>query len=69
MKTNQQDIFLYAADHIPKEIKKLTGNKNITTNIYMVQESDSIICEYFRIGTIEFMVKGNSFLDYNNLFT
>ena len=47
MKTNQWDIFLYAADHIPKEIKKLTGNKNITTNIYMVQESDSIICEYF----------------------
>ena len=31
-------------EHIPKEIKKFIGNKNIATNIYRIQANDSIIC-------------------------
>ena len=45
--------------HIPKEIKKFIGNKNITTNIYIIQAYDSIMCGYFCIGFIDFMLKGN----------
>ena len=33
-------------EHIPKEIKKFIGNKNIT-NIYRKQAYDSIMCRYF----------------------
>ena len=56
-------------EHIPKEmIKKVMGKKNILTNIYRIQAFNSIICEYFPIGFIEFMLKGKSLLDYANSF-
>ena len=32
-------------EHIPKEIKKFIGNKNIITNIYRIQAYDSIMCD------------------------
>ena len=34
-------------EHIPTEIKKLIGDKNVTTNIYRTQVYDSIMCGYF----------------------
>ena len=58
----------FGVDHIQKEIKKLTGNKNIITNVYRIQAYDSIMCRYFCIGFIDFMLKGKSLLDYTNLF-
>ena len=27
----------FRVDHVPKEIKKIIGNKNIITNIYRIQ--------------------------------
>ena len=33
-------------EHIPEEIKKFIGNKNITTNIFRTQAYDSILCGY-----------------------
>ena len=59
----------FGVDHIPKEIKKFIGNKNFITNIYRVQAYDSIMCGYFCIGFIDFMLKGKSLLDYTNLFS
>ena len=32
--------------YFPKEMKKFIGNKNITTNIYRIQEYDSVIRGY-----------------------
>ena len=43
-------------------------NKNII-NIYKTQACDSILCQYFCIGFIDFMLKGQSLLDYTNLFS
>ena len=31
-------------EHIPKEIKKFIGSKNITTNMFRVQAYDTIMC-------------------------
>ena len=59
----------FGVDHTPKEIRKFIGNKNITTNIYRIQTYDSIICGYFCIGFIDFMLKGKSLLKYINLFS
>ena len=59
----------FGVKHIPKGIKKFIGNKNIITNIYRIQGHDSIVCEYFCIGFIDFMLKGKSLLDYTNLFS
>ena len=40
----------FGVEHIPKEIKKFTGKKNIITNIYRIQAYNLIICRYFCIG-------------------
>ena len=34
----------FGVGHIPKDIHKFIGNKNIITNVYGIQEYDSIIC-------------------------
>ena len=39
------------------------------TNINRIQAYDSIMCGYFCIGFIDFMLKGKSLLDYTNLFS
>ena len=38
------------------------------TNNYRIQAYDTIVCGYFCIGFIDFMLKGKSLLDYTNLF-
>ena len=40
----------------------------IIANIYSTQSYDSIMCGYYRIGFINYMLKGNSLTDFNNLF-
>ena len=56
-------------EHIPQEIKKLIGNKNIITNSYRKQAYHPIMCGYFCIGFVDFMLKGKGLLDYTNLFS
>ena len=47
----------FGVEYIPTEIKKFVGNKNIPTNIFRIQVYDSIMCGYFCIGFIDFMLK------------
>ena len=58
----------FGAEQIPKKIKKFIWNKNITTNIYRMQAYDLIMCRYFCIEFIDFMLKGESLLGYTNPF-
>ena len=37
-------FYSFGLEHIPKEIKKFIGNKNIITNIYEIQAYNSIMC-------------------------
>ena len=59
----------FGVEHISKEIEKFIGNKNIITNIFRIQAYDSIICGYFCIGFIDFMLNDNSLTDFTNLFS
>ena len=59
----------FGVEHTPKEIKKFISSKNIKTNIYRIQANYLIICGYFCIGFIYFMIKNKSLLDYTNLET
>ena len=43
--------------------------KKFIFKIYRIQPYDSIMCEYFCIGFIDFMLEGKSFLDYKYLFS
>ena len=62
----------FGVEYIPEEtkefIKKIPGNKNIKTNIFRIQEDNSIMCGYFCIGFIDFMLAGKKLTDYTNLF-
>ena len=59
----------FRVEHIPKEIKKLIENKNIAVNIFKIKAYDLIMCGYFCIGFIDFMLKGKNVLDQTNLFS
>ena len=50
-----------------KEVKKFIGNRNIISNIYRIQNYDSITCGYFCIRFIDNMFKGKSLTDCTNL--
>ena len=66
---NQPRFDSSGIEHIPKEVKKFIGNRNIITNIYRIQNYDSIMRGYFCIGFIDYMLKGKSLTDYTNLFS
>ena len=53
---------IFGVEHIPQEIKKFTKNKNIKANIFRVQKNDSIMCGYFFIGFIDFVLAGKKLL-------
>ena len=59
----------FGAEHIPKEIKTFIKNRNIKTNIFRIQAYDSIMCGYFCIAFIDFMLKGKSLTEYTNHFS
>ena len=59
----------FGVEHIPEEIKKFIGNKNIKANIYCVQANDSVMCGYFCIGSIDFMLAGKTLTNYTALFS
>ena len=59
----------FGVENIPRDIKKFIGHKNIITNIYRKQAYDSIICGYFWLGFINFMLKGKILLHYKDLFS
>ena len=48
----------FGVEYIPKEIKKSIGNENITKSIYRIKANDSVMCGYFCIGFIDFILEG-----------
>ena len=58
----------FGVEYIPKEIKdfieEFPGNKNIKTNIFRIEEDNSIMCGYFCVGFIDFMLAGKKLTDY-----
>ena len=59
----------FGVEHIPKEIRTFISNQNIKTNIFRIQAYDSIMCGYFGIGFINFMLAGKTLTEFTNLFS
>ena len=59
----------FGVDHIPKEINRFTGHKNIKANIFRILADNSIMCRYFCTGFIDFMLVGKTLIDYASLFS
>ena len=58
----------FGVEHIPEEIKEFIRNKNIQANIFRIQANNSVMCGYFCIGFIHFMVTGKKLTDFTNFF-
>ena len=51
-------------------LKKLNyWNKNIKANIFGVQANNSIMCGYFCIGFIDFIIAGKKLTDFTSMFS
>ena len=61
-------FYSFGIEHIPKEVNKFINN-DMKSNIFRIQAYDSIMCGYFCIEFINYMVKGKNLLDYTNLFS
>ena len=59
----------FGVEHVPEEIKEFVGNKNIKANIFRVQANDSVMCGYFCIGFIDFMLAGKKLTDFTSMFS
>ena len=47
----------------------LIKDTSITHNAFRLQLDDSITCGFYCIAFIEYMIAGNTLLDYTNLFS
>ena len=54
----------FGVEHIPEG-----HSLSITTNIFRIQANDSVMCGYFCIGFIDFMLKGKTLTEFTNLFS
>ena len=59
----------FGVEHVPEEIQKFIGHKNIKANIFRIQANSSIMCGYFCIGFIDFMFTGKTLIDFTSLFS
>ena len=59
----------FGAKHVSEEIKEFTRNENIKPNIFRVQANNSIMCGYFCIRFIDFMLAGKKLNDFISLFS
>ena len=59
----------FGVERVPEEIKEFVGNKKIIANFFRVQRNDSVMCGYFCIGFIDFMLAGKKLTDYTSLFS
>ena len=59
----------FGVEHVPEEIKEFIGNENIKANIFRVQSNNSIMCGYFCIGFIDFMLADKTLTDFTSFFS
>ena len=60
----------FGVEHIPKKIKAFINRSlSITTNIFRIQAYDSIMCRYFCIGFINFMLARKTLTESTNVFS
>ena len=53
----------------PQEVLSKIKDKSITRSIFTIQSDDLIMCGFYCIAFIEYMISGKTLLDYNNLFS
>ena len=57
---------MFGTEYIPQVVLNKIKEKSITDNIF---RNDFIICGFYCIAFIEYMLAGKTLLDYTNLFS
>ena len=58
----------FGNEYVPQEVLNKIKYKSITHNISRIQDSESIMCEFYCIAFIEYMLSRKTLLDNTNLF-
>ena len=59
----------FGIEYIPQEVLNKIKDKSITHNIFRIQDNESIMCGFYCIAFIEYMLAGKTLLDHTNLFS
>ena len=59
----------FAIECFPQEVLSKIQVKSITLNRFRIQDDDSIMCGFYCIPFIEYMIAEKTLLDYTNLFS
>ena len=59
----------FGTEYIPQEVLNKIKDKSITHNIFRIQDNKSIMCGFYYIAFIEYMLAGKTLLDYANFFS
>ena len=59
----------FGLEYVTEEVKEFVANNNIKANIFRVQANNSVMCGYFCIGFIDFMLVGKKLRDFATLFS
>ena len=61
-------LIVFELNTLRKKFKNLLIIKTIQTNIFRIQANNLVMCQYFCIGFIDFMLKDKSITDFTNFF-
>ena len=69
-RSKNENLFFdsFGVEYVPEEIKEFIGNKKTKANMFRVEASNSIMCGYFCIRFIDFMLAGKKLTDFTSLF-
>ena len=59
----------FGTEYILLEVLSKIKGKSITDNMFRIQDNDTIMCEFYCITFIEYMLSGKTLLGYTNLFS
>ena len=59
----------FDVEHTPKEIKIFIDKSIVVANIFRIQAYDSVMCGYFCIGFIDFLLKDKTLTDFTNIYS
>ena len=59
----------FVIEYTPQEVLNKIKHKSITHNMFRIQDNESIMCRFYCIAFIEYILAGKTFLHYANLFS
>ena len=59
----------HGIEYIPWEVLNKIRGKLITDNIFRTQDNEPVMCGFYCIAFMEYMLAGNTLLDHTNLFS